>query len=94
MLHQHTVPRRVIRDDIDNDLQPARVCFANESLQISGRAVVRIDCIIVAHCIRTADRSLLLFLTDGMNRHQPKNRDAEIFQFVESRSDRVEVSLL
>ena len=38
-------------------------------------------------------RSLLLLLADGMNRHQPENVDAELFQIVEPRGDAVEVSL-
>src|SRR5678815_3022147 len=69
------------------------MCFANETLQIIGSAVVRIDRIVVTDSVRTADRSLLLFLADGMDRHQPENRDAEIFELIESRSDRIEVSL-
>ncbi len=94
MLHQHAVPRRVIRDDVDDHFQPARVCFANESLEIVGRAVIAIDRVVIAHGVRTADRSLLLFVTDRMNRHQPENRDPEIFEFIKPRRDRVEVSLL
>src|ERR1043166_3837902 len=74
--------------------QPARMCSTHESLQIIRRAVIRIDAIVVAHRVGTADRSLLLLLADRMDRHQPKYRDSQLFQFIEPRRDGIEGSLL
>src|SRR5438132_2265820 len=54
--------------------------------------VIRIDRIVIADGVRTADSSLLLLLTDGMNWHQPENRYPKIFQTIELSSDTVEIS--
>src|SRR5262249_54152265 len=94
MLHQHAVPRRVIRNDVDDDFHAARVRLANEALQIVGGTVIRIDDVVVAHGVRAANRSLFLFLTNTMNGHQPENWHAEIFEVVETGRDGVEVSWL
>ena len=60
---------------------------------VSG-TVIRIDPVVIADRVGAADSSFLLFLSDGMNRHQPEDRDAEIFELIEPGGDRVEVSLL
>src|SRR5687768_10870802 len=74
MLHQRAVPGSVIGDDIDYDLASTRMSFANYTLQVVSSAVIRIDCVVIARCVWAADSPLLLFLSDGMNRHQQKDR--------------------
>ncbi len=82
MFHQHAVPGGMIRNDVNNHFQAAAVRFVDKLLQIVLRAIVRIDCVVVLHRIGTADRSLFLFLTNRMDRHQPKDRDAQILQTI------------
>src|SRR5258707_1321593 len=66
--------------------------LADGLLQIGFPPLVRIYSLIVSHRVRTADTSLLLLLPNRMNRHQPDNRHAEIFQTVELGRDAFKVS--
>src|SRR5438132_5658262 len=54
--------------------------------------IIRIDRIVIADGVRTADSSLLLLLIDGMKWNQPENRYPKIFQTIEMSSDTVEIS--
>ena len=91
---QHRVPRRVVRDDVDEHLHAALVRGGDEVLQIIAGAVFRIDRIVVAHGVGTAERALGLELAHGMYGHQPEHGDAEILQAVELRDDALEVAFL
>ena len=48
--------------------------------EIIERAVFVVDAVIVHYRIRTAERSLAMVDADGMDRHDPQDRDAEFFQ--------------
>src|SRR5438270_1918397 len=82
----------MVRHDVDDDFHPSLMHFGNQALQIIFGTVIRIDRVVIANGVRTADSSLLLLLTDGMNWHQPENRYPKIFQTIELRSDTVEIS--
>ena len=82
----------MVRNDVDDDFHPSLMRFGNQPLQIIFGTVIRIDRIVIADGVRTADSSLLLLLTDGMNWHQPENRYPKIFQTIELSSDTVEIS--
>src|SRR6266446_10845904 len=84
----------MVRHDVDDDFHPSLMRFGNQPLQIIFGTVIGIDRIVIADGVRTADSSLLLFLTDGMDWHQPENRYPKIFQTIELRSDTVEISFL
>ena len=60
VLHEHAVPRGVVGDDVDDDLQAALVRFSDEVFEVVFRAVGRIDAVVILHGIGAADRSLLL----------------------------------
>src|SRR6185369_887930 len=94
MLHQHAVPRGMVRNDIDDDLQPACMRLTHESLQIVSSAVIRINPVIVTHRIRTSNRSLLLLLPDRMDRHHPEDRHPEILELIQPRRYCIKVTLL
>src|SRR5205807_4340557 len=68
--------------------------LADQLFEILFRAIVRIDSVIILHGIRAANGSLLLLLANRMNRHQPENVDAEIFQAIELRRNSFEISFL
>jgi Tfp pilus assembly ATPase PilU len=53
---------------------------------------VRIDGIVVAYRIRTAERALGLELSRRMNRHQPQHGDSERLETVELRRDALEIA--
>ena len=77
-----------------NTFMPRWCAAATSALEIVAGAVFRIDRIVVAHGVRTAERALGLELAHRMNGHQPEHGDAEIFQAVELRDDALEVSFL
>jgi hypothetical protein len=61
-------------------------------LKILFCAVIWIDGVVVANCIRTADTSLLLFLTNRMDRHQPQNCDTELLEIIEFGGNAFEIA--
>ena len=91
LLDQHRVPRGVIGNDIDEHLHAACVRSGHQRFQIFGLAIRRIDRIVVAHRVRTAERSLRLELAHGVNGHQPDDIDTEIFQPVQLCRDAFEI---
>jgi hypothetical protein len=92
MLHQHRVPGGVIRNDIDEHFHTALVSGGDELLQIIRAAVSRIDCVVVAHRVGTADRSFRFELAHGMNRHEPDDIDAKILESIELRGHAFEIA--
>src|SRR5438874_1699138 len=82
----------MVSDNIDNDFHAASMRFGDQLFEIFLRSIVRINSVIITNGVRTTDRTLFLLLPDGMNRHQPKNRDAKFFQAVELFRHAVEVS--
>ena len=89
---QHRIPRRVIRHDVDEHLHAALVRGGHQAFQVVGAAVGRIDRIVVAHRVRTADGALGLELAQWMDGHEPDDRDPEILQPVELRGDAREIA--
>src|SRR6266540_7008034 len=91
-VHQYIVPGCMIRHDIYDQLHSAPMRFGNQTVQVLLAAVIRVDAIVIAHCVRAADRSFLLFLTNWMDGHQPENVYTEFFQLVEMSGDAVEIT--
>ena len=90
--HHHGIPRSVVRDDVDDDLEVALVRFGDEPMQVFGRAVGRIDAVEIAHRIGAAERALALELAEWMDRHQPQDVHAELLQAIELRGDAGEIA--
>ncbi len=92
-LHEHTVPRSVVGDDVDDDSHSPLMSVGDQMFEVVGRAVIRIDGVVVAHRVRAADRPLLFLLPGRMDGHEPEHGDAEVLQFAEPRGDSRKVSL-
>ena len=92
MLHHHTVPGRVVRHQVHDDLHSAFMRFSHELLEIRERSIIGIDCVIIADGVRTPKFAFAEFFADGLDRHDPKNGHAQILQLVQFRGDAIEVA--
>jgi hypothetical protein len=92
VLHQDTIPGGVVRNDVDDDLEPVLVRFADQALEVVLRAVGRINGIVILHRVRAADAAFLFRLSNGVDGHDPNDRDPEIFEIIEALLDAVEVA--
>lgn len=65
----------MIGDQIENDVKALSMGSIDEGFEVLLRAELRVHFIIVLHRIGAAQRSLAVFLPDGVDRHQPQNID-------------------
>src|SRR5579872_4534993 len=91
VLHEDAVPCGVVRDDVDDDLEPSPVCFVDEMFKVTFGAVGRIDGVVILNGISAADAALFLCLSQGMDGHDPDHRDAQVFQIIQTRFDAAKV---
>ena len=59
---EDAVPCGLIRNDVDDDLEPAPVCFVDEMFEVIFGAVGWIDSVVILYGISAADAALLLLL--------------------------------
>ena len=91
-LEHHVVPRGVVGDFVDEDLDPLRVGGLHEALEVGLGAVARVHLVVVLHRVRAADRALALHLPDGVNGHQPDDGDAELLEPRQTVDDALEIA--
>ena len=92
VLHEHAVPRGVVGDNVNDDLEAALVGLGNQALEVGLSAVVGVDGVVVADGVGAAEGAFAHLLADGIDGHQPEDVDAEVLQLVQAGGDAVEVA--
>ena len=92
MLHDHAVPGRMVGHHVDNDPEPAPMCLGHEALEVVGRAIGRVDGVVVPHRIRAAQGALPKFLAQRVNRHKPEDVHPEVLEFIETCGNAVKIA--
>ncbi len=79
-LDQRIVPGGVVGHPVENHPHAQPVRLGDECLEIVQRAEFRIDTIVVAYRVRTAQAALAVLLADRMDRHEPQDVRAKRLQ--------------
>ena len=65
---QPAVPRRVVGDEIDDQAHPFPLGRRQEPLEVPQRSELRVDPVVVTHCVRAAERAFPVQLADRVHR--------------------------
>ena len=77
LLHERVVPRGVVGDPVEDDVQPEPVRGGDEVLEVGERAELGVDAEVVAHGVGTAEDALAVLGADRVDRHEPDDVGAE-----------------